>query len=62
VVQDCLERAWTTQHLWRDRGEIRPWMFAILHNAYANAARSYHRSPRTVPIEGSPEQGVNGGQ
>jgi len=62
LVQDCLERAWSKQHLWIDRGEIRPWLFTILHNIYANTARRYNRAPQQLPIEASPEQSVNADQ
>lgn len=51
LVQDCLERAWSKQHLWQDRGEIRPWLFTILHNIYANTARRYNRTPPMVSLE-----------
>ncbi len=58
LVQDCLERAWKKRHLWQARGEIRPWLFTILHNIYANTVRSYIRSPQTVSIDESHELGV----
>ena len=50
LVQDCLERAWSRQHLYDASQAIRPWLFAILHNIYANAARQYHRTPPMVPL------------
>ncbi len=58
LVQDCLERAWSRQHLWHDRGEIRPWLFTILHNIYANAARRYNRAPSMVSMDACHEQGA----
>jgi len=60
LVQDCLERAWIKQHLWQDRGKIRPWLFTILHNVYVNTARRHARSPQTISIDESHEQGVEG--
>ena len=50
LVQDCLERAWSRQHLYDASQAIRPWLFAILHNVYANTARKYHRAPPLVPL------------
>jgi RNA polymerase sigma-70 factor (ECF subfamily) len=50
LVQDCLERAWTRQHLWDTSLAIRPWLFTIMHNLYANAARQYHSRPQFVPL------------
>ena len=55
LVQDCLERAWNKQHLWDSAQPIRPWMFTIMHNIYANAARSYNRGPQVVPLEETTE-------
>ena len=62
LVQDCLERAWTKQHLWRDRGNIRAWLFTILHNVYANAARRYQRMPKTVSWDANTQQGTGPSQ
>lgn len=45
LVQDCLERAWSRQHLYDTSQTIRPWLFSIMHNIYANDARNYHRTP-----------------
>lgn len=50
LVQDCLERAWSRRHLWDENQELRPWLFTIMHNIYANAARRYHRTPTIVSI------------
>ncbi|MCK7581283.1 MAG: RNA polymerase sigma factor [Chromatiales bacterium] len=32
LVQDCLERAWSRRRLWDGQGELRAWLFTILHN------------------------------
>jgi len=50
LVQDCLERAWSRQHLYDTSQAIRPWLFSIMHSIYANAARQYHRTPPFVPL------------
>jgi RNA polymerase sigma-70 factor (ECF subfamily) len=51
LVQDCLERAWSRFHLFREDGNLRAWLFTIMHNVNANAARRASRRPRTVPYE-----------
>ena len=51
LVQDCLERAWSRRHLWRESEDIRPWLFTILHNLFANNARKYAREPTWVPLQ-----------
>jgi RNA polymerase sigma-70 factor, ECF subfamily len=48
LVQDCLERAWSRMHLWRAGTNIRAWLFTILHNLHANAARKHSKQPRLV--------------
>lgn len=51
LVQDCLERAWSRFHLWREGSNLRTWLFTIMHNLHANAARNAARRPQTVPID-----------
>lgn len=53
LVQDCLERAWGRLHLWRDGSNLRTWLFTIMHNLHANAARTASRRPQTVPLDES---------
>lgn len=50
IVQDCLERAWSKIHLFRPGSDLRAWLFTILHNVHANAARRYNTSPVMVPL------------
>jgi RNA polymerase sigma-70 factor (ECF subfamily) len=47
LVQDTLERAWIKFHLWRSDLELRPWLFAIMHNLYVNQVRSLARHTHT---------------
>jgi RNA polymerase sigma-70 factor (ECF subfamily) len=54
LVQDCLERAWSRQHLWRNGGSLKSWLFTILHNLHANDARRLSRQPATVAVEDAP--------
>lgn len=51
LVQDCLLRAWSRRHLWRRPGNLRAWLFTILHNLYANQMRTLSRRPRLAPSE-----------
>jgi len=50
LVQDCLERAWSRGHLFRPGSDLRAWLFTILHNLHANAARRYNSRPTEVSI------------
>ncbi len=51
LVQDCLERALSRRQLWDSNRPLRPWLFTILHNLYANAARHFHNTPEIVSID-----------
>ena len=51
LVQDCLERAWSRSRQWRDQGDMRPWLFTILHNIYVNHVRRQVRGPSFLPYE-----------
>lgn len=55
LVQDCLERAWSKQRLWRNEGDIRPWLFSIMHNIYVNDIRSLKRRPGLEPLSSMAE-------
>lgn len=54
LVQDTLERAWTRISLWQRRGDLRAWLFSILHNLFVDRVRS----ARSSPLEPMPEEGV----
>ena len=43
LVQDTLERAWSRFSLWQRRGELRSWMFGIMHNQFIDTVRSAKR-------------------
>lgn len=49
-MQDCLERGLARLHLWRP-GNLRAWLFTIMHNLNANARRRAARQPTSVSIE-----------
>jgi len=45
LVQDTLERAWSRFSMWQKRGEIRAWMFGIMHNQFVDRLRSQRSRP-----------------
>jgi RNA polymerase sigma-70 factor (ECF subfamily) len=61
LVQDCLERALSRRHLWRGGQGLRPWLFRILHNIYANEIRSRRARPVFQPIDSATDLPAGGG-
>ncbi len=55
LVQDTLERAWSRFSLWQKRGEIRAWMFGIMHNLFVDAARVRRSRPEDSAGDTLPE-------
>ena len=51
LVQDCLERAVGRWHLRRREGDLRAWLFAILHNLFVDALRRKRRQGLKVDLE-----------
>jgi RNA polymerase sigma-70 factor (ECF subfamily) len=51
LVQSCLERAITKQHLWQPGTDLRAWLFTILHNQHVNEVRRSVREGMTVQVE-----------
>ncbi|CAB3694636.1 RNA polymerase sigma factor [Achromobacter pestifer] len=43
LVQDTLERAWSRYSRWQRRGELRAWMFGIMHNHFIDGVRANNR-------------------
>jgi RNA polymerase sigma factor (sigma-70 family) len=39
LVQDTLERAWSRAGQWRGVGDMRTWLFSIMHNLHVDALR-----------------------
>ncbi|PZW45109.1 RNA polymerase sigma-70 factor (ECF subfamily) [Humitalea rosea] len=58
LVQDCLERALSRWHLHRADGDLRAWLFTILHNLFRNGRRSVARRGNAVPIEDDAGHGI----
>jgi len=48
LVQDCLERAISREHLFQPGTNLRAWLFTIMHNLHVNAIG---RSRRMVPVD-----------
>ncbi|MHA1564391.1 MAG: RNA polymerase sigma factor [Alphaproteobacteria bacterium] len=51
LVQDCLERALGRLHLYREKTNIRAWLFTILRNLYRNQRRGIARRPSEIPFD-----------
>jgi len=39
LVQDTMERAWQKLSSWRKGGDMRPWLFSIMHNLHVDQRR-----------------------
>jgi RNA polymerase sigma factor (sigma-70 family) len=51
LVHDCLVRALDRLHTHREDAELRPWLFAIMHNLFVSRIRRVKRRGVTEPIE-----------
>ena len=51
LVQDCVERALSRIHLWREGSDLRAWLFTIMHNIYANQMRRHNNGPNFVALD-----------
>jgi RNA polymerase sigma-70 factor (ECF subfamily) len=51
LVQDCLERALSRRALWRGGTSLRPWLFRIMHNIWANDVRRRVTRPAHQPLD-----------
>src|SRR5437762_13103136 len=52
LVQDTLERAVRKFHLWRP-GDLRAWLFSIMHNVFVNQLKARRIAPEVVIDEAS---------
>jgi RNA polymerase sigma-70 factor (ECF subfamily) len=57
LVQDTLERAWARSALWRGVGDMRAWLFGIMHNLHVDGARR-PRLPTQPLDDATPEVAV----
>ena len=55
LVQDTLERAWSRLATWQRRGEVRAWMFGIMHNQFIDRLRAQGSRPESSDSENLPE-------
>jgi len=60
LVQDTLERAMCKLHLWQP-GNLRAWLFAIMHNVFVNQARR-RRYEVEQPLDDMPAMAVRATQ
>lgn len=49
LVQDTLERAWARAALWQGVGDMRAWLFGIMHNLHVDGVR--RRRVQTVSLD-----------
>jgi len=57
LVQDTLERAWGRFSLWQRHGDMRAWMFGIMHNRFVDGVRARHSRPEDSAGDDLPEVG-----
>jgi RNA polymerase sigma-70 factor (ECF subfamily) len=56
LVQECVLRALSKQHLWREGTNLRAWLCTILHNQYVNEIRRIVREGTVVELSAVDEQ------
>lgn len=57
LVQDCLERAISREHLFQPGTNLRAWLFTIMHNLHVNAIGRARRVVPADPTHGSVDEG-----
>jgi RNA polymerase sigma-70 factor (ECF subfamily) len=63
MVHDTLVRALGALHTRRDDAEVRPWLFAIMHNLFISQMRRARRHRVHEPLDAAEElEGPPGGQ
>ena len=50
LVQECLERALTRQHLWHEGTNLRAWLFTIVHHQHVEHIRQAARRGVTLEL------------
>ena len=51
LVQETMEKAWRRLAFWRGEGELRAWLFSIMHNAFVDRVRADKRAPTEALAE-----------
>jgi RNA polymerase sigma factor (sigma-70 family) len=59
LVQDTMERGWRNLTSWQRGGDMRAWLFSIMHNLYVDQIRKGHVRTEELNL-GTPEPSVNG--
>ena len=66
LVHDTLLRALSKLHTRREQGDVRPWLFAIMHNLFVSQVRRAKvralfesRHPGVQTVQGGQEEGVH---
>jgi len=55
LVQDTLERAWAKAALWPGVGDMRAWLFGIMHNLHVDALRRPRLPTESLDEDDMPE-------
>jgi RNA polymerase sigma-70 factor (ECF subfamily) len=55
LVQDTLERAWARFSMWQRRGDLRAWLFGIMHNQFIDGLRAQRARLEDAPAGAVPE-------
>lgn len=55
LVQDTLERAWSSFSMWQKRSNIRAWMFGIMHNRFIDDLRAQQNRPEDYASDTLPD-------
>ena len=55
LVQYTLERAWARFSMWQRRGEVRAWLFGIMHNHFVDRLRAQRARPEDGMGDDLPE-------
>jgi len=50
LVQDCLARALSRAHYWKQGTDLRAWLFTIMHNINVNHVRRHSNGPQFVTL------------
>ena len=50
LVQDCLFRGLSKQHLWAEGTDLRAWLFTVMHNQYVNSVRRAVRQGSEIEV------------
>jgi RNA polymerase sigma-70 factor, ECF subfamily len=58
LVQDTLERAYSRWHLWKPGRDLRPWLFAIMHNVFVNQLKLARNRLAVVTMDEAEDLGT----